>query len=316
MKKLIINADDLGFSPAVNEAIISTAEYGTVRAASLMVTMPFAEDAVTMVSQRCPDLDIGLHFSLTSGRSVSPPETVPLLVDTRGNFHLGFVGLWRLLVSKKKMEAMSQIRCEWDAQLAQIDRLQQKYAFRLNHLDSHQHIHVLPGILEMLCSESQKRHLHLRIPRERIGCLRRLMQRFPSWFAGGLAKRMILSQNLNRHDFRPLLPIGYFGILDSGKIDENALRKIFDAIEKDHSDNRYFEINVHPSLPIAQRHTSPLVDLAASRDDRRFHCSVWREKEWQTLTNDRILKMLEHYRLSLSGFPNGSLLNFGRKPLF
>ena len=304
MKKLIINADDIGFSPEVNEAVVSAAEHGTVRAASLMVVMPFAEDAVAMVLKRCPNLDIGLHFTLTSGRPVSPPETVPLLVDARGNFHLGFVSLWRLLCSKKKQEAMFQIRREWEAQSARIDFLQQQYKFRLNHLDSHQHIHVLPGIFEILCEESQKRRFHLRVPRERFGSWKRFLKRFPRWMSGGLLKRGILNTNLNRHDCRSIVRIGYFGILDSGKVDEKALREICSAIVTDHSDNRHFEINVHPSLLCSKRHTSSLVDFVGSRDDCRFHSSFWREKEWQTLMDDRLFEMLDQYRLSLSGFPD------------
>ena len=49
--KIIINADDLGFSPQVNAAILRCAELGTVTAASVMVNMPFAESAFQQVRE-------------------------------------------------------------------------------------------------------------------------------------------------------------------------------------------------------------------------------------------------------------------------
>ena len=107
--KIIINADDLGFSPQVNAAILRCAELGTVTAASIMVNMPFAESALQQVRERVPDLSLALHFTLTSGKSVSPPQDVPLLVDSSGLFRLGFLGLARILASKKRVELLLQI---------------------------------------------------------------------------------------------------------------------------------------------------------------------------------------------------------------
>lgn len=303
-KKIIINADDFGFSPAVNEAVVSAAERGVVRAASLMVTMPFDEDAAVMTMSRCPELEIGLHFSLTCGKAISPPDAVPLLVDAEGIFRLGFVGLVRLVHSKRREQAAAQIRRELQAQLARIDELRQKHAFRLNHLDSHQHVHVLPEIFEALETESRERKLHLRIPHESLGGLRRLLPRLPRWIAGGLPKRAILNGNLNREAGRPVSPIGYFGILDSGKMDATAMRGIFRAIEADDSGTAYFEINTHPSMPAENRRIPAVIDSVIGPGDRRFHSSNWREREWQTLMDNSAFPMSEQNQLIFSGFPD------------
>lgn len=303
-RKIIFNADDLGFSPSVNEAVMSAAEYGTVRAASLMVTMPFAENAVDLIQQRCPDLDIGLHFSLTCGKAVALPEDVSLLADAHGNFRRGFTGLVRLLNSGKREETIRQIRCELDAQLAQVDNLHGQWPFRLNHLDSHQHIHVLPGIFEMLYDESLKRKLHLRIPEEHFGGMKRLLRHFLRWFPGGFLKREILSRSLKKYASLSSTPIRYFGVLDTGKIGQQAINSIFSVIMQEQSDNEYFEINIHPSCPIDGRSVPKNVERIVPSGERRFHTSPWREKEWKILTSDRVFQMLEHYRLGLSGFPD------------
>ena len=55
MNKLIVTADDLGFSPSVNGAIIEANKNGVLTAASLMVNMPFAEQAAEQVSTPAGD---------------------------------------------------------------------------------------------------------------------------------------------------------------------------------------------------------------------------------------------------------------------
>ncbi|MGN6276361.1 MAG: carbohydrate deacetylase [Solirubrobacterales bacterium] len=58
---LIVNADDLGLSAAVNEGIFAAHERGIVTSASLMVDRPAAEAAAKALA-RHPDLAVGLHL--------------------------------------------------------------------------------------------------------------------------------------------------------------------------------------------------------------------------------------------------------------
>jgi chitin disaccharide deacetylase len=60
---LIVNADDFGLSPGVNEGIIVAHEHGIVTSASLMVRWPAAGDAGKYARQH-PSLDLGLHVDL------------------------------------------------------------------------------------------------------------------------------------------------------------------------------------------------------------------------------------------------------------
>ncbi|MCL2745409.1 MAG: ChbG/HpnK family deacetylase, partial [Planctomycetaceae bacterium] len=180
-RKIIINADDLGFSPQVNAAILRGAEMGTVTAASVMVNMPFAESALLQVGEQVPHLGLALHFTLTSGRPVSSPHEVPLLVDTNGFFRHGFVSVWRMLASKQRDALLSQIRAEFFAQINRMNHLAEKYRLRFDHLDSHQHIHVIPDIWRLLQTEAVQRNLPLRVPRERWGHFKRWTRRCWKW---------------------------------------------------------------------------------------------------------------------------------------
>lgn len=60
---LIVNADDLGLSEAVNEGVFAAHEEGIVTSASLMVGRPAASAAVAKLGED-PSLAVGLHLEL------------------------------------------------------------------------------------------------------------------------------------------------------------------------------------------------------------------------------------------------------------
>jgi predicted glycoside hydrolase/deacetylase ChbG (UPF0249 family) len=61
MRLLIVNADDLGLSPGVNDGVFEAHASGIVTSASLMVDRPGAQDAAER-SREHPELSVGLHF--------------------------------------------------------------------------------------------------------------------------------------------------------------------------------------------------------------------------------------------------------------
>src|ERR1051326_9365775 len=91
-KLIIVHADDLGETHAVNAAAIKAIEGGTINSASLMVACPWFPEMADYAKSH-PDADLGLHLTLTSERvyyrwgPVAPPDRVPSLVDSNGYFH-------------------------------------------------------------------------------------------------------------------------------------------------------------------------------------------------------------------------------------
>lgn len=61
MRLLVVNADDLGLSPGVNDGIFAAYAHGIVTSASLMVDRAGAEDAAVGIKGH-PGLSVGLHF--------------------------------------------------------------------------------------------------------------------------------------------------------------------------------------------------------------------------------------------------------------
>jgi len=291
MCKVILNADDLGYSPSVNRAILHAASCGTLTAASMMVNMPFAEDAANSVRESVPNLSLGLHFCLTSGQAIASREQVSLLVDSDGNFRHGFIGLWRLLNSAQKKDAVRQIRVEFHAQLEKMDQLIDEYGLRFDHLDSHQHVHVIPEVFDILENEAQKRNIVLRVPREHFGTKKRVLHRFLAWFPSGLLKKWILDHHLHRRK----QTVGYYGILDTGKMGQQALLRILEELSQKAVMETY-EINTHPSEGGLQTPDS-------NPGDREFHCSPWRQKEYVALLDPALKEIIEQKGVQLAGFP-------------
>jgi hypothetical protein len=131
-KLLIVHADDVGMTHAVNAATIKALESGGVNSASIMVPCPWFPE-IADYAKTHEDVDFGLHLTLTAERvyyrwgPVAPRDKVPSLVDENGYFRHD----WPQGTNIDPKEVEQEIR-------AQIDRA---YAMGLRptHLDSHQY---------------------------------------------------------------------------------------------------------------------------------------------------------------------------------
>ena len=71
MKRLLINADDLGYDPEIDRGILEAHVRGIVSSATAMVDTPFAEAALAAAP---PSLGVGLHVVLAA--NARPEEVV------------------------------------------------------------------------------------------------------------------------------------------------------------------------------------------------------------------------------------------------
>lgn len=137
-KLIIVHADDLGETHAVNDAAIKALESGTVNSASLMVPCPWFPEMADYAKSH-PDADFGLHLTLTSERvyyrwgPVAPGVQVPTLIDENGYFHHDWDSHPRI--------DPKQVELELRAQIERALRM----GVRPTHLDSHQYRLIMSG---------------------------------------------------------------------------------------------------------------------------------------------------------------------------
>ena len=85
MRRLIVNADDLGRSRGVNRGVLLAHKNGIVTSTTLMANADAAEDAAWLVRDQ-KRLGVGVHLVLTYGKPLSPAGAVPSLVREDGSF--------------------------------------------------------------------------------------------------------------------------------------------------------------------------------------------------------------------------------------
>lgn len=141
-KKLIITADDFGYSLGRNKAILECYNRRVISRSSLLVNSVQVMDAVNKAIRY--QIPLGLHLNLTEGYPISDPSTVRSLIDPDTKTMLGKMGFRHALI-KGKIE-MEQVAKEIKAQMKKFIQLtRRKPVF----VDGHQHIHILPGICEV-----------------------------------------------------------------------------------------------------------------------------------------------------------------------
>ncbi|WP_294144075.1 ChbG/HpnK family deacetylase [uncultured Selenomonas sp.] len=163
MPNIILNADDFGRHALINAAVRDGVERGLLRSASLMAGEPAFDEAVA-IAKTHPQLGVGVHFTLVDGRPVLPPDKIPSLVGSDGRFrpnHMAFVCDCFLGHIRR-----DDIRREFTAQAQKILRA----GLRPEHVDSHQHIHILPGVFSIALDVAAAAGIHaVRIPAVDVG---------------------------------------------------------------------------------------------------------------------------------------------------
>ena len=143
MKQIILNADDFGRHELINRAVERCVADGVLRSATLMPGGAAFDDAAAL-AVRTPALGVGIHLTLVNGNPVLPPAAIPSLVTETGVFvddHTAFA--MRLLRGRVSLD---EVRAELAAQLRRVEAA----GIHPTHADSHQHMHVLPHIIDIV----------------------------------------------------------------------------------------------------------------------------------------------------------------------
>jgi predicted glycoside hydrolase/deacetylase ChbG (UPF0249 family) len=136
--RVIINADDLGISQEVNDAIFDLMAKRRISSATVMANAPALRHAISGIG-RFPHCSFGVHLNLTQFAPLHSPAAALLT---------GADGMMSRTLSERSfdLKRLSAMYHELSAQVELLGSL----GLKLSHFDSHHHVHTKPQILPVL----------------------------------------------------------------------------------------------------------------------------------------------------------------------
>lgn len=233
MKQLIVNADDFGLTSEVNHGIIQGFKKGIVTSTSLIAVGEGFFNAVQLIKKN-PLIDVGAHLTLTEESAILSKQEIPTLVDDFGKFRKNTYQFFYDYMRKRILK--NEVKKEFEAQIEKI----YNSGIKISHIDSHQHVHLLPDILDIILELAKKYGItYIRCPNERI--------EFSNIFIAKKIPRLIQQIALNsfcffaRNRLKRYAVDHFFGFFDGGHLEKCRLLKILAK-----QNNGISEIMCHP----------------------------------------------------------------------
>ena len=267
-RALIVTADDFGLHPRVNAAVERAHRDGVLKAASLMVAAPAAQDAVER-ARRLPSLRVGLHLVLADGPSMLPASQIPALVGLDGRFDDAMVrdGFRFFFLPSVRRALAREIRAQFEAFAAT--------GLPLDHVNAHKHFHVHPTVLSLVLSIGSEFGLRaVRLPFEANA---------PWWLRPwiGLMRRRLARAGIAYNDY-------VAGIAHTGGMDEAAL---LDALAR------------MPAQGVGEIYCHPAEAAAAGEGPITASMQAYRHAdELDALISPRVAEAIAHAGLVCGGF--------------
>jgi hopanoid biosynthesis associated protein HpnK len=266
-RKLIINADDFGWTDGQNQAVVQAHTRGILTRASLLCNGLAFEEAIE-ISSRLPRLGIGIHLTLNEGVPLLDARRLPHLTRLDGAFNDGLKPLVWLWATGKL--SIQEAQSEWRAQIERALRA----GIEPTHLDSHKHVHLFPPLLRAIIDLAREYHIrYVRLPVERTST--RSLQRGPAWLVlwtlGQQARTDLNTAELLHAD-------SFIGFSKSGKMSKEQLANAIHTARIGTT-----EIMTHPAV------ITPAVVQLQQR--YRWAARYRFEEELAALTDDELVRL-------------------------
>lgn len=201
--KFILNAEGLGWSTEINNAILEGSQGDILKSASIIANGRAFENAVNDVVRTCPNLGIGLSLNITKGISLC--DDVKTLIDTKGVFNNNYLRLIFKAYNPKEKDFMEELEREFRRQ---IEKALSKS--EITHLSSVDDIHSIPKIFDLVCRLAKEYQIpYVRTQFEKPYFIPDLKKYFTFQFIKNIFKSVVL---------------GFFTIFNEAKAHEYDLK--------------------------------------------------------------------------------------------
>ncbi|MCB0369341.1 MAG: ChbG/HpnK family deacetylase, partial [Bdellovibrionales bacterium] len=136
MKKIVICADDFGYSKEINDAIIKLGKNSKITAISCLTNTELWPIASHEIKTFYPNIQIGIHLCLTELNSLSETSSIS---KNKKLPSFGKIFIKSILGQINKEEIKIEFK-------EQILRFYSEMGFWPQFIDSHQHIHQIPQL--------------------------------------------------------------------------------------------------------------------------------------------------------------------------
>jgi predicted glycoside hydrolase/deacetylase ChbG (UPF0249 family) len=301
VRRLIINADDLGLTAGVNRGIMEAHSQGVVTSTTLMANARAFDGAVNTLAARksasreqggteelqARRLSVGCHVLLVDGDPVLPKSQVSTLL--RNAQAEGFRdSLEQLMwaIARGRVDLL-QVEAEAAAQMRKI----QASGVQLSHFDTHKHVHLLPSVLRPLlraaraCGVRAVRNPFAPIKPLAFAHLLRRPHLWTRYSEVKLLRGWAATFRRSVADAGLVTTDGSFGIVVTGALDETLFRAIIGCIPEG-----TWELVCHPGYNDAE--------LNGVRTRLRSS----REQELKVLTSPRVRPLLDEHGIELISY--------------
>lgn len=141
--RVIINADDFGYSHDVNTAIEEAIIAGKISSSTIMANGPAFNDAV-QIAKKYGHISFGVHLNIIEFAPLSDKRVFEKygLLDSMGNFKQGSI----FSITTFQDELKKAIKQEWGSQIRKLIEA----GVTISHIDSHQHTHSISALQQVL----------------------------------------------------------------------------------------------------------------------------------------------------------------------
>ena len=235
MGMTLYNADDFGITLPQAQHILDCRRSGRLTGVSAMPNSPHQEAAMALI-QDDPDLHVAVHLNLTEGCCLSDPADVPLLAEPDGRFKLSFFKIYALSLGPKRRALKEQMALEL---AAQIDRVLPLMGGRPLRLDGHQHIQMIPVVMETirdLMGEKGYEISYIRYTREPLGPYLRHLEFWRDYGPVNVVKNLVLNvfgwMDKKYMDQMGLTRNAAMGLVISGNLEYRLVSKLLPDMER------------------------------------------------------------------------------------
>lgn len=257
---IVFHADDYGITPCQAREIISLTRPfdGALSSVSVFANSPAFETSAALARPLVDDgsLTMALHANLVEGRPCSDPESIPLLTNERGTFANDFGKLLLMSTGRARSSLREQMVRELSAQMKRYLEAFPEQTASLN-VDTHQHTHAIPLVLDALLEAADKHSCslnRLRIPIEPV--IPHMVARSKGLLSANMAKNAIIaSLMLGARKKLPqkCLTPSFCGVLLSGRMESLSDEAIKALEKKAAASGRDIEVLFHPvAVPLAE----------------------------------------------------------------